>query len=63
MVCLDSNSDYLAVSELTREIGLVVQQAFDNGQETLSASEIEYVLKITSDVTSKIKHPITELTV
>ena len=58
---LDSN--YLAMSELTKEIGLIVKNSFDDGQTDLSSSDIEHILKITSDVTRKIKSPLQELTI
>ncbi len=57
------DSDYLAISELTTEIGMIVQNALNNGQDNLSKTDIEHVLKITSDVTSKIQQPLTKLTV
>ena len=49
------DSDYLAMSELTKEIGLIVNDSLDEGQTDLSSSDIEHILKITSDVTLKIK--------
>ena len=49
------DSDYLAMSELTKEIGLIVNNSLDGGQTDLSSSDIEHILKITSDVTLKIK--------
>ena len=57
------DSDYLAISELTKEIGTIVQSTFDKGQKDLSSSDIEHILKITSDVTQKIKSQVQELTV
>ncbi len=57
------DSDYLAMSELTKEIGLIVKNSFDDGQTDLSSSDIEHILKITSDVTHKIKSPLQELTI
>ena len=50
------DSDYLAMSELTREIGSILENSFDDGREHLSSSDIEHILKITSDVTHRIKH-------
>ena len=41
------------MSELTKEIGLIVKDFFDKGQTNLS-SDIAHILKITSDVTHKI---------
>jgi hypothetical protein len=55
------NSDYLAMSELTKEIGLIVKDSFNGGQTDLSSSDIEHILKITSDVTHKIKSQSREI--
>ena len=55
--------DYLALSELTQEIGAIVENSFNRGQDTLPPSDVEHVLKITSDVIHKIKSPLPELTV
>jgi len=57
------DSDYLAMSELTKEIGLIVKNSFDGGKTDLSTSDIEYILKITSDVTHKIKSQLPEITI
>lgn len=56
------NSDCLAMSELTKEIGLIVKDSFDVGRSDLS-SDIEHILKITSGVTHKIKLRLREITV
>jgi hypothetical protein len=40
------DSDCLAMSELTKEIGLIVKDYFDEGQSDLSSSDIEHILKI-----------------
>jgi len=57
------DSDFFAMSELTKEIGSIVQSTFDKGEKDLSSSDIEHILKITSDVTHKIKLQVQELTV
>ena len=57
------DSDCLAMSELTTEIGLIVKDCFDEGRTDLSSSDIEHVLKITSDVTHKIKSQLREITI
>jgi hypothetical protein len=57
------NSDYLAMSELTKEIGLIVKDSLDEGHIDLSSSDIEHILKITSDVTYKIKSQLREITI
>ena len=58
-----TDSDYLAMSELTKEIGSIVQKSFDDGNADLSSSDIEHILKITLDVTCRIKSQIPEITV
>jgi hypothetical protein len=62
-LCKKLDSDYLAMSELTKEIGDVVLNSFNQGRENLIPSDVEYILKITSDVTCKIKSQMNELTV
>jgi len=57
------DSDYLAMSELTKEIGLIVNDSVDEGRTDLSSSDIEHILKITSDVTHKIKSQLQEITI
>ena len=59
------DSDCLAMSELTKEIGLIVKNSLDEGKRDLSSSDIEHILKITSDVTLKIKSklPIDHLSI
>ena len=54
--------DYLALSELTKEIGFIVENSFSCGNTHLTPSDIEHILKITSDVTSRIKSQMLELT-
>jgi len=56
-------SDYLAMSELTAEVGAIVQQSINEGHEDLSPSDIEHILKITSDVTERLKSQTLELMV
>ena len=58
---LDSN--YLAITELTSEINSIVRKSFEKGNEELSLSDVEHILKITSDVTCKIRPQLKELTV
>lgn len=58
---LDSN--YLAIAELTSEINSVVRKSFEKGNEELLPSDVEHILKITSDVTCKIRPQLKELTV
>ena len=53
--------DYFAISELTKEIGSIVQNSLDAGNTDLSSSDVEHILKITSDVTCKIKSQPKEL--
>ena len=56
------DSDYLAMTELTKEIGSLVQRSVNQGNEELTPSDIEHILKMTSDVTSRIKPKTRELT-
>jgi len=56
-------SDYLAMSELTAEVGAIVQQSINERHEELTPSDIEHILKITSDVTERLKPHTLELTV
>ena len=56
-------SDFLAMSELTKEIDVVVQKAINENNADLTPMDIEHIIKITSDVTKKIKSQIRELTV
>ncbi len=49
------DSDYLIMAELTKEIGSLVQRSINQGNKELTASDIEHILKITTDVTLKIK--------
>lgn len=62
-LCEKLDSDYLAMYELTNEIGSIVLKSFNQGRENLSSSDIEHILKITSDVTCKIKSQTHELSV
>jgi len=62
-LCGKLDSDYLAMYDMTKEIGNIVLKSFNQGRENLIPSDIEYILKITSDVTCKIKSQINELTV
>ena len=56
-------SDYLAICELTKEIGAIVENSFNLGNTDLTPSDIEHILKITSNVTHKITSQLRELTV
>ncbi|KAF6247434.1 hypothetical protein C6990_02945 [Nitrosopumilus sp. b3] len=58
---LDTN--YLAITELTSEINSIVRRSFDGGNKKLSSSDVEHILRITSDVASKIRPQLKELTV
>ena len=52
------DSDYLAMVELTKEIGSI-----DACRDELSADEIGHVVKMTSDVITKLKKQTVKLTV
>lgn len=57
------DSDYLAMVELTKEIGSIVQNSIDECREELSEDEIGHVIKMTSDVITKLKKQTVKLTV
>jgi len=57
------DSDYLAMVELTKEIGSLVQNSINQCRDELNPDEIEYVIKMTSDVIKKMKKQSLELTV
>jgi len=57
------DSDFLAMVELTKEIGFIVQNSINESRDELNPDEIEYVLKITSDVIIKLKKESVKLTV
>ena len=64
MDCVEKlDSDYLAMAELTKEIGSIVQRCINQGRKELSPSDIEHILKMTSDVTLRMKSKSPELTV
>jgi len=54
--------DYLALSELAKEIGSIVESSFSCGNTHLPPSDIEHILKITSDVIHRMKSQMLELT-
>ncbi len=56
MVCSEKlDSDYLAIAELTKEIGFLVQRCINQGRKELTRSDIEHILKMTSDATLRMK--------
>ncbi len=57
------DSDFLAIVELTKEIGVIVQNSINQCRDELNPDEIEYVIKITSDVITKLKKQSVKLTV
>ena len=62
MDCIEKiDFGYLAMIELTKEIGSLVQRSINQGNKELSASDIEHILKMTTDVTLKIKSKLPEL--
>ena len=62
MDCIEKiDSGYLAMAELTKEIGSIVQRSVNQGNKELTASDIEHILKMTTDVTFKIKSKLPEL--
>jgi len=62
MDCIEKiDSGYLAMAELTKEIGYLVQKSANQGNKELTVSDIEHILKMTTDVTLKIKSKSLEL--
>ncbi len=57
------DSDFLAMAELTKEIGSLVEISINQGHPDLTPSDVEHILKMTSDVTHKMKLQIKELIV
>ncbi len=56
MDCIEEiDSEYLAMAELTKEIGSLVQKSVNQGNKELTPSDIEHILKMTTDVTLQIK--------
>ena len=56
MDCIEKiDSGYLAMAELTKEIGSLVQKSVNQGNKELTPSDIEHILKMTTDVTLQIK--------
>lgn len=56
-------SNYLAMTELTKEIGFMVQRSIDQNNPDLTSSEIEHILSMTANVTLRMKFQTPELTV
>ena len=64
MDCIEKmDSDYLAMAELTKEIASLVQKSINRGNTELTPSDIEHILKMTTDVTLQIKSKSPELRV
>ncbi len=62
MDCIEKiDSGYLAMAELTKEIGSLVQRSVNQGNKELTPSDIEHILKMTTDVTLQIKSRSVEL--
>ena len=57
------DSDYLAMVELTKEIGFIVQNSINQCRDELNPDENEHVIKMTSDVITKLTKQSMELTV
>jgi hypothetical protein len=56
MDCIEEiDLEYLAMAELTKEIGSLVQKSVNQGNKELTPSDIEHILKMTTDVTLQIK--------
>ena len=64
MDCIEKiDSGYLAMAELTKEISSLVQKSINQGNKELTASDIEHILKMTTDVTLQIKSKSPEIRV
>ena len=62
MDCIEKiDSGYLTMAEVTKEIGFLVQRSVDQGNKELTPSDIEDILKMTTDVTLQIKSKSPEL--
>jgi len=62
MDCIEKiDSGYLAMAELTKEIGSLVQKSINQGNKELTATDIEHILKMTTDVTLQIKSKSPEI--
>ncbi len=62
MDCIEKiDSSYLAMAELTKEISSLVQKSINQGNKELTPSDIEHILKMTTDVTLQIKSRSVEL--
>jgi hypothetical protein len=59
----DIDSDFLAMVELTKEIGFIVQNSINQSRDELNPDEIEHVMKLTSYVITKLKKQSVKLTV
>jgi hypothetical protein len=57
------DSNYLAMVELTKEIGFIVQNSINQSRDELNPDEIKHVINITSDVITKLTKQSVELTV
>ena len=45
----------MAISELTKEIGCIVEETLEKGNPDLTPSDIEHILKMTADVTNNMQ--------
>ncbi len=57
------DADYLAMVELIKEIGSIVQNSINESRDELNPDEIKHVMKISSDVIKKLKKESVQLTV
>lgn len=55
--------DYMAMAELTKEIGSIVENSIKQCRDELNSQEIEHVIKMTGDVISKLSKQTVKLTV
>lgn len=55
--------EYLAMAELTKEIGSIVENSITQCRDELNSQEIEHIVKMTSDVIGSLKRQSVKLTV
>ena len=55
--------EYLAMVELTKEIGSIVEHSINQCRDELNSQEIQHVVNMTSNVISKLKRHSVKLTV
>lgn len=57
------DNDYMAMAELTNEIGSIVENTINQSRDELNPEEVAHIIKMTSDVIAKFKKQTVKLTV